>query len=97
MYMEKYKILMEINRKEGQAAIQKGIPLTYLLMAFTDISNEKAQSLIEQKKEWLLNLLRRGWITGKLSNGKISEGDSYDLMGKYIIRRALGMLPEYGD
>ena len=25
----------------GQAAMQKGIPLTYLLMAFTDINNEK--------------------------------------------------------
>lgn len=81
----------------GQAAIQKGIPLTYLLLAFADINNEKAKDLIAQKKEWLLDLLRRGWITGKLSNGKISEGDSYNLMGKYIIRRALGILPEYGD
>ena len=81
----------------GQAAIQKGIPMSYLLMAFTDINNEKTKELIMQKKEWLLGLLRRGWITGKLSNGKISEGDTYNLMGKYIIRNAIGTLPEYED
>lgn len=81
----------------GQAATQKGIPLSYLLMAFADINNEKSRDFISRKKEWLLNLLRRGWITGKLSNGKISEGDCYNLMGKYIIRNALGTLPEYED
>ncbi|MDE6596047.1 MAG: hypothetical protein K2K44_08555 [Oscillospiraceae bacterium] len=81
----------------GQAAVQKGIPLSYLLMAFTDINNEKTKALLTQKKEWLLDLLRRGWITGKLSNGKISEGDRYNLMGKYIIRNAIGTLPEYED
>lgn len=81
----------------GQAAAQKGIPLSYLLMAFADINNEKTRDLITQKKEWLLGLLRRGWITGKLSNGKISEGDSYNLMGKYIIRNAISTLPEYED
>ncbi|MDE5591146.1 MAG: hypothetical protein K2J60_18730 [Acetatifactor sp.] len=81
----------------GQAAMQKGLPLSYLLMAFTDINNEKTKDLISQKKEWLIDLLRRGWITGKLSNGKISEGDSYNLMGKYIIRKAIGTLPGYED
>lgn len=81
----------------GQAVIQKGIPLTYLLMAFADINNEKTRALITHKKEWLLDLLRRGWITGKLSNGKISEGDSYNLMGKYIIRNAIGTLSGYED
>ena len=81
----------------GQAAIQQGIPMSYLLMVFTDINNEKTRGWIIQKKEWLLELLRRGWITGKLSNGKISEGDTYNLMGKYIIRNAIGTLPEYQD
>lgn len=81
----------------GQSAIQKGIPLSYLLMAFTDINNARTKNLIAQKKEWLLDLLRRGWITGRLSNGKISEGDSYNLIGKYIIRNALGTLPEFAD
>ncbi|MBD5081734.1 MAG: hypothetical protein HDT44_08240 [Ruminococcaceae bacterium] len=81
----------------GQAAVQKGIPFSYLLMAFYDLNNEKTRDLIAQKKDWLLNLLRKGWITGKLSNGKISEGDSYNLMGKHIIRNALATLPEYED
>lgn len=80
---------------KGQASIQQGIPLSYLLMALTDINNDECKSLIRKKKDWLLDLLRRGWITGQLSNGKISEGDTYNLLGKYIIRNALGILPEY--
>ena len=88
---------MFLSFGSGQAATQKGIPLSYLLMAFTDINNEKTRDLIAQKKEWLLDMLRKGWITGKLSNGKISEGDSYNLMGKYIIRNAIGTLPGYED
>ena len=66
-------------------------------MTFIDINNEATRELILQKKEWLLDLLRRGWITGKLANGKISEGDTYNLLGKYIIRNALDTLPEYSD
>lgn len=81
----------------GQAASQKGIPLSYLLMAFSDINNEKTRDLLKQKKEWLVNLLRRGWITGKLSTGKISEGDTYNLLGKYIIRNAVCTLPEFPE
>lgn len=88
---------MFLSFGNGQAAVQRGIPMSYLLMAFTDVNSEKTRSLIAQKKEWLLNLLRRGWITGKLSNGKISEGDTYNLMGKYILRNALGTLPEYKE
>ena len=79
----------------GQAASQRGIPFSYLLMAFTDINNEKTRNLLMQKREWLVDILRRGWITGKLSNGKISEGDTYNLLGKYIIRNAVCTLPEY--
>lgn len=82
---------------KGQAATQRGIPMSYFLLALTDINNEKAIELISIKKDWLLELLRRGWITGKLSNGKISEGDTYNLLGKYIIRNALGILPEFSD
>ena len=81
----------------GQAAVQKEIPWSYLLMVFTDLNNEKTKVLIQQKKDWLLDLLRRGWITGKLSNGKISEGDTYNLMYKYILRNAIGTLAEYED
>ena len=82
---------------KGQAAVGQGIPMSYLLMAFTDVNNEKTRDLILRKKEWLLDLLRRGWITGELSNGKISEGDTYNLLGKYIIRNAIGILPEHKD
>ena len=86
-----------LSSGKGQAAVQQGIPMSYLLRALTDINNERSRELIQRKKEWLLDLLRRGWITGKLSNGKISEGDTYNLLGKYIIRNAIGILPEYKD
>ncbi|MCQ2152694.1 MAG: hypothetical protein MJY70_06555 [Bacteroidales bacterium] len=79
----------------GQAASQKDIPLSYLLMAFTDLNSEKTRALIRAKKDWLADLLRRPWITGRLSNGNISEGDTYNLLGKYILRGALCTLPEY--
>ena len=66
-------------------------------MAFTDIDNETTKELLGQKKEWLVQLLRKGWITGRLSNGKISDGDTYNLLGKYIIRNAVCILPEYPE
>ena len=78
----------------GQAASQNKIPLSYLLMAFTDINNDNTRNFLRQKKEWLAGLLRRGWLTGKLSNGKISEGDTYNLLYKYIIRNVICTLPE---
>lgn len=86
-----------LSFSNGQAAVQKEIPVSYLLMVFADINNEKTRNLLSQKKEWLLDLLRRGWITGNLSNGKISEIDTYSPMFKYTIRNALGTLPEYKD
>jgi len=86
-----------LSFSNGQAAVQKEIPVSYLLMVFADINNEKTRNLLSQKKEWLLDLLRRGWITGNLSNGKISEIDAYSPMFKYTIRNALGTLPEYKD
>lgn len=79
----------------GQAELQKGIPFSYLLMAFTDINSEKTRGFIIQKKEWLEGLLRKGWLTGRLKNGRISEGDSYNLMIKYIIRNSISALPGY--
>ncbi len=79
----------------GQAATQNGIPLYYLLMAFTDINSEKTRDLIAQKKEWLSGLLRKGWRTGKMSSGRTVKKDGYNLMEKYILRNALSILPEY--
>lgn len=38
----------------GQAAMQNGVPLFYLLLAFTEINNEKTKALIRQKKEYFL-------------------------------------------
>lgn len=38
----------------GQTAMQNGVPLLYLLLAFTEINNEKTRDLIRQKKEYFL-------------------------------------------
>lgn len=86
-----------LSSGNGRAAVRKDIPVSYLLMAFTDINNGKTRSLITQKKEWLLALLRKGRVTGTLANGKISERDAYNLMEKYIIRNAVGTLPDHND
>ncbi len=67
------------NRK---ASVQKGIPLSYLLMAYTDINNEKTRNLIAQKKDWLFDLL---------------NGNCFNLMGKFIIRNAVSTLLEYEE
>lgn len=50
---------------------------------------------IIQKKEWLEGLLRKDWLTDRLKNGRISEGDSYNLIIKYIIRNSISALPGY--
>jgi len=61
---------------------QTEIPLSYLIMAFTDINNEQTRSLIAQKKEWLLGLLEKGR----------TKEDGYDLVKKHIIKNAIGTL-----
>lgn len=63
------------------------IPLSYLLMAFTDINNEKTKELISQKRDWLVMLLNSRRMSGKGT-------DNYKLMEKRIIRKALEMLAE---
>lgn len=40
--------------RNGQTAMQNGVPLLYLLLAFTEINNEKTRDLIRQKKEYFL-------------------------------------------
>lgn len=74
------------------AAVQKGIPVFYFLMALTDINNEKTRTWISQKKEWLSDLLRKSRVTGRISNGNLSEDDTYRLMRNHIVRNAIGIL-----
>lgn len=81
----------------GQATGLKKVPLTYLLMAFTDVNNQKTRELLRKRVEWLLDLLRKGRLTAKLSNGEMPEGDMNTLMKTYIIGNAIGILPEYKD
>lgn len=94
------KLLLPLRDKlcslgQEQALVQKEVPMPYLLLAFSDINNDITKEAIFIKKEWLLSLLRRGWITGKILNGKVSEVDTYNLLIKHIIRNALGTLPEF--
>ena len=63
------------------------IPLSYLLMTFTDINNEKTKELMSQKRDWLVMLLNSSRMSGKGT-------DNYKLMEKRIIRKALEMLAE---
>lgn len=65
----------------------KGIPLSYLLMAFTDINNERTKELISQNKEWLIMQLNRKRMSGKVL-------DTYKVLEKRIIRNTLDTLEE---
>lgn len=82
---------------KGQTVIHNGIPLSYMLMAFTDINNEKTKELIGQRKEWLSGLLGKGRVKSRMTDVNQSEKYDYKLMKKYIIKNALNTLPEYRD
>ena len=73
----------------GQAAVQRGIPVSYLLMAFTDINNDRTRQLIEKQRSWLNVLLTRSQNAGQSHNDINLEGDTYHLLNQYIIRNAL--------
>lgn len=78
---------------EGGTTTLKNLPLSYLLMALTDINNKTTINLIDSKKEVLLDLLNRGKMIGKSSKGTMSEREAYQLMNKQIISNALDILP----
>ena len=71
----------------GQA-VRRDVPVTYLLMALTDIGNEKACKLIRHNRDWLQN------YSGRLSYNKSPEGELYNRLGNAIIEKALGLIEE---
>lgn len=81
----------------GQAAVQKGIPVSYLLVAFTDINNDKTRQLMEEKKEWLMTLLQRDGIIGKHYSGKNAENGFHHLLCKPILLNALKTCPSFSS
>ncbi len=74
---------------KGQASTSKNLPTFYFCLALSETKSEMAVEVVRERKDFLLTLLRRGWLTGP------AELDRYNPLRKYVIRNALGSLPEY--
>lgn len=107
-YMSNYKLLMELNRRmiadDDISFSEKQEAVSVLLDGVAcrdDIVKYKNRMRVNPDTDNIYPdytyCNRRGWITGTLSSGKISEGDTFNLMGKYIIRNSLGTLPQFED
>lgn len=73
---------------KGQAATYQNLPRFYFCLALAGIKSDRSTQLLRESKDLLLDLLRRGWLTGP------AENDTYNALIKYVIRYALASLPE---
>jgi hypothetical protein len=90
------KILMPLIErfnliKTGTDAIKLNMPTFYFYASLPDISNQLCHKLAENKKEWLIANLTKGWLTGTKPNTL----DSFSISRKYVLKNVLAMLPEY--
>lgn len=67
----------------GRAAYQKGVPVTYLILAFGEVDNQTTRQLLAQKREWLLDFL------GKKEMDETLLSEDYSKIGKLIVKRVL--------
>ncbi|MGE5224111.1 MAG: hypothetical protein ACM3PY_16850 [Omnitrophica WOR_2 bacterium] len=73
---------------KGQAATNHNLPVFYFCLALSGIKSDMAAQIIRDRKDFLLTLLKRGWLTGP------AENDKYTPLTKYVIRNTLACLPE---
>ncbi len=73
---------------KGQAATNQNLPIFYFCLALSGIKSNMATQIIRDRKNFLLNLLERGWLTGP------AENDKYTPLSKYVLRNTLVCLPE---
>lgn len=74
---------------QGQAATNKNLPVFYFCLALSGIKSDMAVQMIRKRKDFLLTLLKRGWLTGP------AENDKYTPLSKYVLRNTLAGLPEF--
>ncbi len=63
------------------------IPKFYYWLALSELSAPRAEEEIACSRDWLLSLLRRGWLVRE------SGADSFNIRLKYIVRNTLARLP----
>ncbi len=63
------------------------IPKFYYWLALSELDSPQAVEEIAYSRDWLLSLLRRGWLVRE------SGADSYNIRLKYIVRNTLARLP----
>ena len=77
------------NCKSGMASIKNNLPVFYLYSALPDGKNELCYNLINEKKEFLIQMLTRGNLTGPAIQ------DTYNVTRLYVLRNALSILPAF--
>lgn len=76
------------SKIKGQAATNQNLPVFYFCLALSGIKSSMAIQIIRDRKDFLLTLLKRGWLTGP------AENDKYTPLSKYVLRNTLACLPE---
>jgi hypothetical protein len=72
----------------GQASSHKNLPTFYFCLALSRTQSDTALQIIRERRDYLLRLLRAGWLTGP------ALLDQHNVVRKYVIRNALARLPE---
>ena len=75
--------------QRGQASTHRGLPIFYFCLALSETASDMAAQIIRRRSDFLLGLLRKGWLTGP------AELDTYNPLRKVIVRNALAALPDY--
>ena len=76
------------------------LPVYYMYAAVSEISNELCLEFVESKKEWLmkmigLNDITQTNITPPAKTVRPNTPDEYNLERWYVLKNALGILPEF--
>ena len=74
---------------KGQASTRNNLPIFYFCLALSGIESDLAVQIIQQRKHYLLALLKKGWLTEPMVL------DTFNSLRKYVIRNTLACLPEY--
>jgi hypothetical protein len=82
--------LGDLFRRATEKGGEKGeLPLFYFLLTISELDDPYALELVDSRRDYLYNLLCRGWLTGP------SPLDTYNILRKVVLKNALGKLEAY--
>jgi len=74
---------------DSQNKPPRNLPVFYVCLTLSEIQSDVVVEMVRKRSDYLLGLLRRGWLTGP------AELDTYNVLRKYVVRNTLARLPEY--